>query len=276
MQIINGAQTVSSLANQPPLKEVEVLFRLTQSEDYKTEKGFNRQIIQFNNSQNQIKVSDFRSNDPIQLFLEKQFKDRKARGPLPKIKYVRKRAVGRRGTGTGIKLEEMAKIRYAFLEEPTLIHSAPKSLWTHAESGGAYERAFGVDGKIENLWSEDTFGELLLALAFYLRISDDCKRTAKETPELRFLRRLRFHALALAGVYARKEIEPSSILHVVTSTPNFDGHWSAFWPTAKDVLVDSFTTSTEDEDMSTFAYVRSAEKYANMERRVLRRWAAAK
>lgn len=66
-QIINGAQTVSSLAKQAPNPSIEVLFRLTTTESVKTEKGLNRKIIQYNNSQNAVKISDFRSNDAVQV-----------------------------------------------------------------------------------------------------------------------------------------------------------------------------------------------------------------
>jgi hypothetical protein len=70
LQIINGAQTVTAIANQDADERVEVLFRLTETEGESTEKGMNQRIIRYNNSQNQIKVSDFRSNDPIQRFLK--------------------------------------------------------------------------------------------------------------------------------------------------------------------------------------------------------------
>jgi hypothetical protein len=133
-QIINGAQTVSTLSNQQPNSSVEVLFRLTQTQSVATEKGFNRMIIQYNNSQNVVKISDFRSNDEIQVFLERTFEDLKARGSLPKIRYLRKRAVGRRGIGQSLKLEDLAKIRYSFLYEPTLVHASPNRLMKNRAS----------------------------------------------------------------------------------------------------------------------------------------------
>ena len=66
---------------------------------------------------------------------------------------------GKRGKGTSIKLEEFAKIRYSFLYEPTLVHSAPKSLWSLGEAGGVYEKAFGVNGKLEVKWATETLEE---------------------------------------------------------------------------------------------------------------------
>ncbi len=147
-QIINGAQTIGSLRKAKAQPKLEVLFRLTKTENVKTIKGFNRDIIKYNNTQNVIKISDFRSNDPIQVWLQEKFDATKARGPLPKIRYLRRRSVGRGSLGTRVRLEELAKIRYAFLYEPTSIHAAPKSLWTHEEDGGLYEKAFGVNGQL--------------------------------------------------------------------------------------------------------------------------------
>ena len=71
-QIINGAQTVGSLARSDQNSDIEVLFRLTKAEDVKTEKGINRDIIRYNNSQNIIKASDFRANDDIHIWLSQK------------------------------------------------------------------------------------------------------------------------------------------------------------------------------------------------------------
>ena len=63
-QIINGAQTVGALSTVPQLSaDVEVLLRVTKAGSVKTEKGFNADIIRYNNTQNVVKLSDFRSND---------------------------------------------------------------------------------------------------------------------------------------------------------------------------------------------------------------------
>jgi hypothetical protein len=96
-QIINGAQTIGALKSAKDLSsETEVLLRITQGESVKTEKGFNADVIRFNNTQNIIKSSDFRSNDPVQLWLEKRFNDLRPRGAQQKrIVYVRKRSLPR-------------------------------------------------------------------------------------------------------------------------------------------------------------------------------------
>ncbi|HLG35582.1 MAG TPA: AIPR family protein [Bacteroidia bacterium] len=95
-QIINGAQTATTIgkySEEENLKQVRVLLRITKAEDYKKEKGLNKNIITYNNSQTVIKASDFRSNDEIQIFLENQLSDFMFHGarPFKKVKYLRKR-----------------------------------------------------------------------------------------------------------------------------------------------------------------------------------------
>jgi hypothetical protein len=77
-------------------------------------------------------------------------------------------AGGKRLTRTA-KLEELAKLRYALLYDPLLVHASPKALWTHQSDGGVYEKSFGIDGELAEAWPDEVFEETLLALAFYLR-----------------------------------------------------------------------------------------------------------
>ncbi len=195
-QIINGAQTVGALAKAPSNPSVEVLSRLTKTASVKTEKGMNIDIIRYNNSQNIIKTSDFHSNDPIQLWLEKQFQNLTPDGPVPKISYQRRREPKKGGQGQALPLEELAKIRYAFLNEPTLCHSSPKDLWTPSADKGAYEKAFGVDGELQEMWSKEEFRRCLLATGMYLRIEDKIEEEGKADPTLKRMKRFRFHALS--------------------------------------------------------------------------------
>jgi AIPR protein len=120
-QIINGAQTVGSLAQISPLSsKCEVILRITEGASVKTEKGFNANIILYNNTQNVVRASDFRSNDGIQLWLDDRFAKVKARGAISEpIRYVRKRSFRRVRGAAALKFEELAKIRYAYYYEPT-------------------------------------------------------------------------------------------------------------------------------------------------------------
>lgn len=266
-QVINGAQTVSSLAKQSPNAEIEVMFRLTTTESVKTEKGLNRKIIQYNNSQNAVKISDFRSNDSIQVHLENALKEVRPKGPLPKLTYIRKRAVGRKGSGYGVRLEDLAKIRYSFLYEPTLVHESPKALWTPKDEGGSYEKAFGIGDELVSAWSDETLDECLLAILLYRRIDETAKELGKRggDEDMRFLRRLRFHALSLAGRYVKRGV-PASDFHRVTRNDNpFNEVWEDFWPLARVILINVFGAA-QSQGVTTFAFVRSDEKWQEMEK----------
>ena len=79
-QIINGAQTVGSLKlaqeSGHNLKDVEVMIRIVETGEIKsTQKGFNRDIVTFNNTQQKVETWDFVSNDDIQQYLSKNFKN---------------------------------------------------------------------------------------------------------------------------------------------------------------------------------------------------------
>jgi hypothetical protein len=271
-QVINGAQTITTLHRTPANPEIEVLFRLTVTGSVRTEKGFTRDIIQYNNSQNVIKVSDFRSNDEIQLWLEKRFDELRPRGPLPPLHYVRKRSVGRKGSGQGLRLEDLAKVRYSFLYEPTMVHASPRALWSPKEEGGVYEKTFGVEGEIQPLWSESIFDELLLAISFYLKLEEKSRELSKISPDLKFLRRLRFHALSLAGIYYREIIGEDNALTLIKDRSEFEKRWEVFWSKASTVLEDSFSR-LEQENATMFAFIRSEERWQHMAKSFKRRLA---
>jgi hypothetical protein len=271
MQIINGAQTVSSLASQSPEGQVEVLFRLTKTQSVKTDKGLNHDIIKFNNSQNAIKLSDFRSNDTIHHFLTDRIRFSRARGAVPACHYIRKRSVGKRGAGAGVRLEELAKMRYSFLFEPTLVHASPKSLWTPGEEGGVYEKAFGVNGELLDAWSEDTLDRTLLAIGFYFKIGQDAKEQGRKDKDLKFLYRLRYHGLALAGLqFAAADV--TEVHELAHKAPRFEEAFDEFWSVARAVLVTA-QTAAEDREITTFALVRSAERWALMQKEFRRQMA---
>ena len=206
LQIINGAQTLNAIRHVGPQSEGRVLFRLTKTTSVKTESGINAEIIRYNNSQNIVKDADFRSNDSIQQWLEKRIKewDRRWRA-VEQFYYLRKRVVGgRRGKGRGRKLEEFAKIRYAWLHEPYTISAMPRSLFHDSDTGGRYLEAFGINGDAVNVWPDDVVDEAMLAVAFYDRIGKTIDGLARRDPDqFAWVKGHRWHFLALAGLFVR-------------------------------------------------------------------------
>ena len=261
-QVINGAQTIGALRQAKLNEDIEVLLRVTKTLNVATEKGFNSEIIKFNNSQNVVKVSDFRSNDPIQQWLEKQFFDYKSdfKQVLPELVYARKRGFKKRGrySGLGIKLEDVAKIRYAFYYEPTRVLESPKDMWSSKSDGGAYELAFGLGGEMVECWTDSEFEELLFAIAVFRYAETETKSEASSS-DLKSFGRLKYHALGLAGAYFRglaNSVDPHVLL---SSAVKFQGFCDDFWPDARRVLIDGDLDASERLKISISAMARNTD-----------------
>ena len=91
------------------------------------------QVTQSNNTQNVVKVSDFRSNDTVQEHLKEQFEKIAYRGR--RVAYVPKRTDWPPKNSELIRLEEFAKSVYAFMEEPISFSGATAFLFDD-QSGG--------------------------------------------------------------------------------------------------------------------------------------------
>lgn len=274
-QIINGAQTVNALRDAGPSADVMVLFRLMKAEDVKTEKGINAKIIKYNNSQNVVKLSDFRANDPIQLWLEEHLRSIRP-SPGRKFYYVRRRGLSEtkpHALGTALRLEDFAKIRHAFLDEPTLTQAAPKDLWTPEAEGGRYEKVFGHEGKLLAHWPRAVLNQGLLAVAAYFHISDDLTARTRKSPDLRFLQRLRFHSVSLVGKYVRENLSEREVGQLIVDAEAFADVLGVPLQVQRDVLVDTHDNYVP-ERMTMFAFVRSSDRWSDMEKRFAKKLAA--
>jgi hypothetical protein len=265
-QIINGAQTVGSLHAVRDLSpECEVLLRITEGASVKTEKGFNADIIRYNNTQNVVKASDFRSNDKIQYWLEDKLKATRARGAIRSpLAYVRKRSFHRTRAATAIKFEDFAKIRFAFLYEPTKCVGDPRSLWTLKEDGGSYESAFGVNGELVEFWSDSEVELALFSIIVFLEVMQRTKALIKkDKEEFFFLLRLRFWAVSLARAHVdTKQLGVSDLLE---SDAVFKKWFDQFWKLAIQVFVTAHDNASND-DISTFALVRNETRWQQTRR----------
>jgi hypothetical protein len=192
-QIINGAQTVKSLRNAAAdgwkAGEPLVLARITEiSEGYGKSGRFRDQIVRANNTQNVIKVSDFRSNDPVQIDLKKKFSHYKRFGES--VAYVHKRTDAAPRNTEVIRLEEFAKVIFSFMKDPVSFSGSTSFLFDASESGG-YPIVFG-DGKgVWDVMPDEEFrlrsGIWWMAREFEQRLKDDraaatdpIKRAAQE------------------------------------------------------------------------------------------------
>ena len=183
---------------------------------------------------------------------------------MPPFHYVRKRSTGgRKAPGFGVKLEDLAKIRYSYLYEPTLAHASPKLLWTPSEDDevGSYNKAFGVQGELQDIWTPSILDEAKLMIAVHQYLLAEAKTSAARDPELRFLHRLRFHGLALSGLYMRSLLdEPKTPQQIIASKSSFDAFLKEYWTVGRMVLIFSVKQFMKNGG-SLFAYVRSTEEW---------------
>jgi len=196
-QIINGAQTVGSLyLARDKAKDCELLLKVTVSGSVSTEKGFNADIIRFNNTQNKVNLSDFRSNDKIQKIIETNFSKSKAMS-VSAIQYLKKRGVKKESGKINITLENLARIRYAYLHNPCEVISSAQLLWDN-EKNGKYHKAFGVDGEIPELITDEIFKKsFVLPVCLFVFIEAECKQRSKD-PDFKDLKRFKYHFLSLS------------------------------------------------------------------------------
>ncbi len=205
LQIINGAQTVSALvkaARKNPGSDVYVLFRLTETSE-KYGGAFTDNVIRYNNTQNPVKVADFFANDQIQVWLRDNITRIAGQGAIPNVYYIHKSGHKPKGaTGRGLKIEQLAGIRHAFLYGPVISYKEPATFFDRA---GRYDEAFGIDGKPATFWPEEELLRAGAAVAIHDRIQALAKKLkqdekTKDLDEAKYLYRLARYVTALVGV----------------------------------------------------------------------------
>ncbi|HEU5157027.1 MAG TPA: AIPR family protein [Streptosporangiaceae bacterium] len=205
-QIINGAQTVSALVKarrRNQNMEAYVLFRLTETtEQYGG--AFTENIIRYNNTQNPVKVSDFFSNDEIQIWLRDNLPKLSGKGPLPVFYYVHKSGYKPPGsTGKGIKIEQLAGIRHAFIYGPVTSYKEPQQFFESRNE--RYWQAFGEDGREVSSWGPETLAQAGAAIAIHERVQEFGRTIRKSdnrvlSSETKYLFRLARYVTGLVGV----------------------------------------------------------------------------
>ena len=143
--IINGAQTVRSLRKaqvrdkRGVLKTARVLLRISEF-SFAKDHEFLTDITHYNNTQNSVKISDFRSNDPVQKGLAQKFQGLVRGGKT--YWYKNKRSREARDRVIPISFEELAKAVHAFRFGPDDVWGGTKYMFEVGPKGG-YEKIFG-------------------------------------------------------------------------------------------------------------------------------------
>jgi len=187
LQVINGAQTVKSLVlghkKTTLLEKPVVLVRITEiAESYSTERVFIDSITKFNNSQNIVKVSDFRSNDPIQIDIQRKFAKINLPGTTKQVTYLRKRTddAGKR-TNEIIKFEDFCKALHAYMIDPISFSSSTSYLF---DEKGGYSKIFGDGEKVDEYILDEEFEKRAAIWWLVKAFSEQILIDRKEASEL--------------------------------------------------------------------------------------------
>ncbi len=188
--IINGAQTTTTIGrfkDENKLRDVRILLKITKAEDYKKEKGLNKKIITYNNSQTIIKASDFRSNDEIQLFLEGKARDFLFKGVVPYKKsiYLRKRLkIDKKKDNLYITMETLARALYVFDNDPILIFKGTRYLFDiDSENNGKYWFVFGDNGKELEMYDTKRMEKTIAIFFLWTKVEEIIKKISKQMKE---------------------------------------------------------------------------------------------
>jgi hypothetical protein len=219
-------------------------------------------LIKTNNTQNTLRVPDFRSNDRIQLWLENEFKKTKYKGDLRQIAYGRKRPYPRTTSSQQvIKLQDLGKIRYAWLHDPRIPIAEPAKLFQMPEEGGLYAAAFGSDGELVDVWSEAQFQDTLLAIHSYTKILDALTELQSTHDDLKQITRLKYYGLKLFKMYLDQTLPTSGISYEELCA--FGGKFNTYFEKASrnicHTLQQSYREILRREDATAFSLPRDAK-----------------
>jgi hypothetical protein len=163
-QIVNGAQTVSSISRvlkSSPNPNLYVMLRLIAThEKYGHKTEFANKLIRFQNTQNPVKDSDFFSNDEIQVWLANNLPKMSEKSAIRKFWYEHKRGVeptNSKGKKLGIVV--LGLLRYACLDNAPFTYKLAKEIWSSSENTPNYWKAFGSNGKKTDSWSQEEVAE---------------------------------------------------------------------------------------------------------------------
>jgi hypothetical protein len=137
ISIVNGAQTTGAIGsiNIDNLGDANILVRFVKCDD----RSVVEDIVRYNNMQNKVEASDFRSNDPIQDRLRSEFLK------IPDTLYTG----GRRGGEEDkikrppnlIPFSTVAQCLAAFHQEPNIAYNEKAEIW---DSDAIYSRYFNA------------------------------------------------------------------------------------------------------------------------------------
>ena len=199
ISVVNGAQTTGALAKveQNALADARVMIRFVKASN----PDINDDIIKYNNSQNPIKPSDFRSSDRYQERLRKEFKS------IPDSTYLGARRGGKedraRRPSNLISSDTAAQALAAAHQDPDIAYHDLRSIW---ESDEVYARYFSDHTSAAHIVLAYTLLRAIQQIKFELAGKQNDERTKDESEILEYLRRRGSSFLLASAVSGCAEI----------------------------------------------------------------------
>jgi hypothetical protein len=197
--VVNGAQTTGSLGRveKSVLGTARVLIRFVQA----ATADLIEDIIRYNNSQNQIKPSDFRSGDRYQDRLRDQFRR------IPDATYLGARRGGpddrARKPSNLIPSDTAAQALAAFHQDPGIAYHELRAIW---ERDDVYSRYFSEHTSAAHIVFCYSLWQSVANLKNRLNSIPTEERTAEDGEVLEFLRRRGSLYLLVAAIAGAAEI----------------------------------------------------------------------
>ena len=227
VQVVNGAQTVNSLQylTQKPNDKVYVLLRLIETSQFGKRKNETAdKITRYQNTQNPIKLPDFKSNDVMQVWLRDNLSNSlSGRGANIEFWYCHKRGYEPSNTpGIRVTSEDLGRVRHAFLFGPRVAYKEPKTIWDESNNDATYWEAFGINGEKCSSWGV----EELAQVGWALRIRQEIRKIKSEMKkatigdieppaEIRHLESFAIYIMSLCAAGIRK-------MQVLELAPRFE------------------------------------------------------
>ncbi len=181
ISIVNGAQTTGALSSVDPgpLVDAKVLARFVQCADLEVV----RDVIRYNNSQNQIEAADFRSNDAVQERLRKEFTS------LPDSEY----RGGRRGSESDViarpanllPSNTVAQALAAFHGQPHVAYNERGRIWL---DDNTYSRFFSEKTTARHIVLAYSLVKVIEESKVKLVAIEEANRTGIEKEQIDFYR----------------------------------------------------------------------------------------
>ena len=145
-------------------------------------------------------------------------------------------------------MEDLAKIRFAYLYEPCTVIGKAKSLWKDGEDG-KYDLSFGNKDKI--ITDNEFEKKYMLPIVFYYcDILKRCEVEKKQNKNLMYLKRFRFHFLyfyaKMKDGWEKKTGKTANLRKLLNDSQYLDNFTEQIFERIKDKINDLYIDEKKD------------------------------